>query len=1416
MKIREELVLLIFITVQVQCFSLSNNSSLNVDTVSKIEESSGETNISSTTSTNNICTICKHLKAINSFLKPKYEKLTLVIAADVQDAIKMAEYLSHNNRVQLENNELQIPQQLLSDVVKILSLLYYSNETSTFFFAYPTNMTNEILTNYLIHKIIDSSEKKFVILTSNGEIEKNNLDHLFQVSSNILVEYSSSILFIPLSIVSFNSTMNPCKILPTFRKVEKYFRDTFVRFSESSKDYSSWLKEIKIANITTQEKVIFNSISFIVFLVNNINNDKSFQCEQKKLTPEEFLTPLSFRRLLKLNNSVKSNTTDEDVKCLEQLWSTMVGSTLLSDSPFSNMTTLTDILNFLEFLEPIYKQISLRYEEESFGYICNNANLEILQQFCFAHYAQDGQLIELWESFIKTNFLVKIKWFRRLWTMFTNLDLWSEAKISSESEKLFNEIPKDGQYDEQLMKKAFYIVNKNMKLKIQVTCSQISKFTYKLQMKGNFFKLGNILKNHHCPKEIIFIEVFASDKIIIDEDLILDGEGTQVNIIAPVWEIISNKTINLDGAPAVNFWEEKTRRGDNGNPGLPGRPGGTFFAITKETINGKGLRISTNGGKGGKGQSTVSGELQGEREIIYNALGGKGGAGGIHGVNQLYSLNNSSAINVQLSLKNGTAGEEGENGVTSFLEGLLVALMGAKDKTNRCVKSIRFDPEIPQKPVMVEDFGESVRRYRKFILTEILKCKCSTYAQLYFDLNSNKQIPNTYNTADFMDELTYLEKYSSVESNNTVRLILFKAWNLQFRKYQLHHLQSSNATIHTKVLLSLDTMISRKIQKLESKFYDNSVLLIETYLEACIQDSKKLKDAEILVDMRIITKSYTAEFEEEIKKANQLLSNNLQDYLTKRVDDLKAEIKQIVLEIDKIIESKKGENKELMEMKRKLEAQAGLLVFFGFLRFVSLVLTFINPVCAIVGTALSIGVNMLESKIIDNSESRTVLDSMNRNYEALQESTKNKKNRKTNSVNTGNNYFDVVDIVEQTRKKVSQHNSKIDQVNDRIQQNLQDIKNLETYKTEIHEKLEPFIEGIHGQIMNQTGQFHKLSITYLEYERWRMDDLLSDVSNQIEKWTTTFNVEENAVGKLKKAMDTTIRLHTLIREMNYKISSAQFLSDIAEVSHQITNVRDKELRNSVTDLMHTHYANDIIDEYKKWVVSFKQYTFPFIKEYPDITEPETLNIVHPLERANLIVEKLKYLQAYLGKRRAEAQYFTTMAKFGSNGPLPSFYTWNSSRHSTEIGEILEGKTVKLFADIHDFKTLNAVKFRDINILFTSSNATLNAELWDDLSSFSVKLIHNGDSYYRCNDELHLFKSGEHNFGIKFFMSRKKRFTDYGQLDYVLSPFATWTISLWDNLGKGDFNLLSKYVSKVNIELIGDGEFLNPDINCSQI
>ncbi|XP_051154745.1 uncharacterized protein LOC127277565 [Leptopilina boulardi] len=154
----------------------------------------------------------------------------------------------------------------------------------------------------------------------------------------------------------------------------------------------------------------------------------------------------------------------------------------------------------------------------------------------------------------------------------------------------------------------------NHELLVQESIKRKS-FLYKLHIFGPVVRFSDIPDSSYCPGDIVVIELFATDKIIIDKDYDALGEDITFVVAAPYWEISGKRLINLRGRDA-NAHERHTanngRRdgnleGENGKAGNPGFPGGHFHGIVLRTENFENLEIRLQGGDGGRGQNGGNG-----------------------------------------------------------------------------------------------------------------------------------------------------------------------------------------------------------------------------------------------------------------------------------------------------------------------------------------------------------------------------------------------------------------------------------------------------------------------------------------------------------------------------------------------------------------------------------------------------------------------------------------------------------------------------------------------------------------------------------------------------------------------------------------------------------------------------------------
>ncbi|XP_065346921.1 uncharacterized protein LOC135944106 [Cloeon dipterum] len=136
---------------------------------------------------------------------------------------------------------------------------------------------------------------------------------------------------------------------------------------------------------------------------------------------------------------------------------------------------------------------------------------------------------------------------------------------------------------------------------------------------GHFFKLSEMISSAGSVDNSN-IYVLASRKVFIDSDW--EIRNIHMTIVSPTIEVIGTSSWRLKGADGPTHNDTAAKRaysasqpGADGASGLPGYSSGSLKIYTHTVLNGKNLKINTQGGKGGKGQDGGRGH-DGERAYL--------------------------------------------------------------------------------------------------------------------------------------------------------------------------------------------------------------------------------------------------------------------------------------------------------------------------------------------------------------------------------------------------------------------------------------------------------------------------------------------------------------------------------------------------------------------------------------------------------------------------------------------------------------------------------------------------------------------------------------------------------------------------------------------------------------------------------
>ncbi|CAL1300188.1 unnamed protein product [Larinioides sclopetarius] len=164
------------------------------------------------------------------------------------------------------------------------------------------------------------------------------------------------------------------------------------------------------------------------------------------------------------------------------------------------------------------------------------------------------------------------------------------------------------------------VLSLTLKHRPTITCSEnhiIAKGSIVILSEIMHNLISNSYTNNSCNNfdsnlsagNYNLLKVFAFNRVFVDTDLSFSEKEVSVAIIAPKWEVIGSRSINLSGdvgpSPAKQKAKNGAHPGNNGSNGEPGRSGGSaesFFGIGDAFVDGAKLKIIANGGNGGPGQ----------------------------------------------------------------------------------------------------------------------------------------------------------------------------------------------------------------------------------------------------------------------------------------------------------------------------------------------------------------------------------------------------------------------------------------------------------------------------------------------------------------------------------------------------------------------------------------------------------------------------------------------------------------------------------------------------------------------------------------------------------------------------------------------------------------------------------------------
>ncbi|XP_043472340.1 uncharacterized protein LOC122505007 [Leptopilina heterotoma] len=582
------------------------------------------------------------------------KKLFLVIAEDMNDGIELADFMSNNTRVH-GSEKLKEKDSKLHTMIMKNYYLYYNKDASTYILVYPRNVTDHLLATYMTKRTIELAKELKIALTCQKEINKFSLESMLLIASEILeldidnyfTNNKNGIIILPSNIKEDFSyeTMRSEFIENYSEKFEKYEKETNLK---------TWFEESNFKNLHIKEQLEYLILKYLY--ENSFNN-------VLLISSYTMIYPIHVHNFLPIESNIITiryfNSFNYAIpnRCLHEIFLLINGKYAKQNSP-SNITSLTGLLTFPTWITKVKQGMCINKNKNDklitkfIINLCNSPNqIEIVEMICLMRYIEDHdpnlelKLFSLLQHYIINYYCnTERNWFLEIESMYMDrIKHIGKNILLKRLPKFYAEILKTHENKQSIMKEAYNLVFNFINFEIENTCNSINNGTYKLQLRGYILKFSEMLYTQYCPGKVTILEMFAWNKIIIDDDLD-SNELQQLILIAPTWEIISNRTIRLDGAPGQSIWKPKTFSDRiYGLHGSPGEPGGSFYGYVHDIINAENLCIVSNGGEGSDGQDGYDLVWSFENIAYQDTYGenveGKGGKGGISGYITIFPVN---------------------------------------------------------------------------------------------------------------------------------------------------------------------------------------------------------------------------------------------------------------------------------------------------------------------------------------------------------------------------------------------------------------------------------------------------------------------------------------------------------------------------------------------------------------------------------------------------------------------------------------------------------------------------------------------------------------------------------------------------------------------------------------------------------
>ncbi|XP_031636416.1 uncharacterized protein LOC116349220 [Contarinia nasturtii] len=391
----------------------------------------------------------------------------------------------------------------------------------------------------------------------------------------------------------------------------------------------------------------------------------------------------------------------------------------------------------------------------------------------------------------------------------------------------------------------------------------------------------------------------------------------------------------------------------------------------------------------------------------------------------------------------------------------------------------------------------------------------------------------------------------------------------------------------------------------------------------------------------------------------------------------------------------------------------------------------------------------------------------------------------------------------------------------------QKLEQLEMQERLVYDAMIPTLERTKLLLENLIADLEGGTQVELDIGKWNVKNSLEDVNRLFQQTYAGFDeiTELNRhLNSLSEAIVLVLNIYDRCETISDHKKFADYITVLVSRNDYDEITDDPELSNAVIRLKDSILTNIIVERHDCAMRAFKQHKFPFAQLFFsqfDLPASDNLNLLRQNARTqvNKMIEKLQLDDATVSE---ESSNIISDSYSETSSLTTLFYVWNHAEIENEIADLLSEKEIVLNADITKKLNKNAVKFKEIELVFKLANETNQREFNSLLEYYFLNLTMGGNNYYRCNNEIYYCSTDEN---IIIYYSLKKSSNGKPEKDnetyrkikegprFFLSPYNSWHVTLQveptkRSLYRSQIEKLKTFQNEtIDIELRGRGQYV---------